>query len=111
MPAGLEAKRLGTGHPSIVPYQAFATRNGHMALMAGNDGQFRSLCRMLRRPDLETDPRFASNPLRVTNRKARIALAAAQRPPAHSPALTVGDGEQVLTKELEAVFRQRTTEV
>ena len=38
--------RRGTAHPNIVPYQAFATADGHVMLAVGNDAQFGAfLCR------------------------------------------------------------------
>jgi crotonobetainyl-CoA:carnitine CoA-transferase CaiB-like acyl-CoA transferase len=60
--------RLGNAHPSIVPYQRFATRDGHVVVAVGNDAQFARLCRILGRPDLADDARFAGNAGRVENR-------------------------------------------
>jgi crotonobetainyl-CoA:carnitine CoA-transferase CaiB-like acyl-CoA transferase len=60
--------RLGNTHPSIVPYQAFATRDGHVILAVGNDLQFARFCDVAGRPDLAADPRFATNACRVVNR-------------------------------------------
>nr|CAG4640848.1 EOG090X05UC [Eulimnadia texana] len=40
--AGKEAKRWGTAHESIVPYQSFATLDGYITVGAGNDKQFGS---------------------------------------------------------------------
>lgn len=65
---GEESLRYGNGHPNIVPYQAFQTSDGYMAVGCGNDRLYQALCRLLDREDLATDPRFASNPLRVANR-------------------------------------------
>jgi CoA:oxalate CoA-transferase len=56
---------LGARHPTIAPFAAYATRDGHVVIAAGNDGLFRKLADALKRPDLLTDERFASNPLRV----------------------------------------------
>ena len=56
---------LGTRHPSIAPFQAFATRDGHVVVAAGNDALFAKLCAALERPGLASDPRFASNELRT----------------------------------------------
>jgi len=61
--------RLGNSHPSIVPYRAFATRDGHIVLAVGNDGQFARFCAVAGRPDLARDPRFATNTARVRNRE------------------------------------------
>ncbi len=66
--SGEEAKRYGNAHPNIVPYQAFQTRNGYVVVAAGNDRLYQSLCRLLGREELATDPRFVTNPQRVRNR-------------------------------------------
>src|SRR5207302_4050407 len=60
--------RLGNSHPSIVPYRAFATRDGHLVLAVGNDGQFARLCETAGQPGLAKDQRFATNAARVENR-------------------------------------------
>src|SRR5690606_28349625 len=52
--------RLGSAHPSIVPYQPFACADGHVMLAIGNDTQFANLCLAAGCPDLATDPRFAT---------------------------------------------------
>ena len=41
--AGLEARRLGTAHASIVPYQSFKTKDGYMTIGCGNDLQFQQV--------------------------------------------------------------------
>ncbi|XP_025096338.1 succinate--hydroxymethylglutarate CoA-transferase-like isoform X2 [Pomacea canaliculata] len=66
--AGKEATRQGTEHPSIVPYQAFRTLDGFILLGAGNDGQFKVLCKCLDLAVLATDERYLTNNLRVINR-------------------------------------------
>ena len=70
--AGAPARRYGNAHPNIVPYQSFATSDGHIALAVGTDAQFRKLCGLLQRDDLKRDARFISNPLRVQHRDALI---------------------------------------
>ena len=62
------AERLGNAHPSIVPYRAFATRDGHIVLAVGNDGQFARLCEVAGIPELASDAKFATNAARVRNR-------------------------------------------
>jgi CoA:oxalate CoA-transferase len=59
--------RLGSRHPSIAPFAAFATKDGHIAIAAGNDDLFARVARVLGRDDLIADPRFTSNPKRVNN--------------------------------------------
>ena len=52
---------LGARHPTITPFDSFATADGHVVIAAGNDGLFRRLCEAIGRPDLSEDGRFASN--------------------------------------------------
>ena len=52
---------LGARHPTITPFDSFATADGHVVIAAGNDGLFRRLCEAIDRPDLSEDGRFASN--------------------------------------------------
>ena len=61
-------QRLGTAHPNTVPYQVFPTRDGFIIIAANNDGQFERFCEAARAPELQNDPDFASNALRVLNR-------------------------------------------
>ena len=61
---------LGTRHPSIAPFQALATRDGFIAVAAGNDALFAKLCRAVERPELAQEPDFASNELRTRHVEA-----------------------------------------
>lgn len=69
---GQEAKRLGTDHASIVPYGCVKTKDGMMALAAGNDTQFQGLLKCLNLSHLTSDPRFETNAARVANREILI---------------------------------------
>ncbi len=70
-----EAKRYGNAHPSIVPYQLFRARDREFALGGGTDRHFRMLCeRVLERPELADDERFATNTARVTHRNTLVPL-------------------------------------
>lgn len=71
--SGNPPRRYGNAHSTIVPYQNFRAADAPFALAVGNDGQFAALCRLIDRPDLAADERFATNPARVTNRAALIA--------------------------------------
>ncbi|HXV39684.1 MAG TPA: CaiB/BaiF CoA-transferase family protein [Steroidobacteraceae bacterium] len=64
--------RRGTAHPNIVPYQAFATKDGYLMLAVGNDRQFADFCRVAGRAGLAKDERFATNAARVEHRAALI---------------------------------------
>ena len=55
---------LGARHPSISPFEAFSTRDGHIIVAAGNDALFRKLCSALGSPELADNPLFLTNPLR-----------------------------------------------
>jgi CoA:oxalate CoA-transferase len=55
---------MGARHPSITPFEAFATKDGHIIIAAGNDGLFIKLADALGRTDL------AQNPLFQTTRSA-----------------------------------------
>jgi crotonobetainyl-CoA:carnitine CoA-transferase CaiB-like acyl-CoA transferase len=70
--SGQSPKRLGNSHPNIVPYQAFATEDGHIILAVGNDGQFQRFCEVAGVPLLGSDERFATNRSRVQNRKLLV---------------------------------------
>jgi crotonobetainyl-CoA:carnitine CoA-transferase CaiB-like acyl-CoA transferase len=61
--------RHGSAFPLIAPYQVFHTRDGDLMIAAGNDGLFARLCGALGLPELASDPRFSTNPDRVTRRQ------------------------------------------
>jgi crotonobetainyl-CoA:carnitine CoA-transferase CaiB-like acyl-CoA transferase len=72
--SGKEPVRYGNGHPTVVPYQVFPTRDRPIVIAVGNDRQFRMFCEtVLARPDLAADPRFIANGSRVLHRDALIA--------------------------------------
>ncbi|MEQ1490477.1 MAG: CaiB/BaiF CoA-transferase family protein [Terricaulis sp.] len=81
--SGETPKRLGNQHASIAPYQVLATKDGHIILAVGNDGQFRDFCRASN-TTLADDPRFTTNEARVVHRQA-------------------------LTEALDPIMRTRTT--
>lgn len=66
---GRPPERLGNAHPNLMPYQVFACSDGWVIISVGNDRQFRSLCRVLQRNDLETDAAFATNDRRIGKRE------------------------------------------
>ncbi len=68
---GVDAKRYGNAHPTVVPYQLFETKDGQVALAVGNDKQFKSMCiNVLNDEKLGNDDRFATNHNRSVNRLA-----------------------------------------
>lgn len=70
-------QRLGNSHPNIVPYQAFATADGHMIVAVGNDEQFKRFCHTLSLDELSQDARFATNGARVQHRELLVPQLAA----------------------------------
>ncbi|KAH9471321.1 hypothetical protein Pst134EA_005221 [Puccinia striiformis f. sp. tritici] len=72
--AGEDAKRWGTSHPSIVPYQAFEARDGYMIIGTTNNRQFEKLCHVLELDELKSDQRFITNSKRVENRVELIEI-------------------------------------
>ena len=69
---GKVPRRQGNSHPSLVPYQDFPTLDGAMLLAIGNDGQFARFCEAIGQPQWATDPRYATNTLRVKHRSSLV---------------------------------------
>lgn len=73
--AGVVPGILGNAHPSIAPYEVFATADRPLVIAVGNDGQFGTLVAVLGAPEMAADPDYATNPARVVHReglKARL---------------------------------------
>jgi CoA:oxalate CoA-transferase len=76
---------IGSRHPSITPFEAYATADGYIVIAAGNDTLFARLCATISRPELASDTRFATNALRTEHHadlKREIESALASRPSA-----------------------------
>jgi formyl-CoA transferase/CoA:oxalate CoA-transferase len=71
---GVVPRPLGSGHASVVPYQALATADGHLVVAVFAEKFWRGFCRALERPDWEGDPRFATNRDRVAQREMLMPL-------------------------------------
>lgn len=67
-------QRQGNGHPNIVPYQTFATNDGHLMLAVGNDQQFEKLCKVIDLEYLFKDKKYQTNKNRVVNKHSLINL-------------------------------------
>lgn len=68
--AGVVPGIMGNAHPSIAPYEVYATADRPIVVAVGNDGQFAALVGELGDPGLARDPDYASNPARVAHREA-----------------------------------------
>jgi formyl-CoA transferase/CoA:oxalate CoA-transferase len=66
--------RYGSAHPTIVPYQAFDTADGHIMIAVGNEGLWRRFAPAIGLGHLTEDLRFATNPDRVRNRDQLLPL-------------------------------------
>ena len=66
--------RMGSGHASVVPYQALATRDGHLIVAVFAEKFWGGFCRAAEHPEWEADARFVNNRARVANRAALMAL-------------------------------------
>lgn len=108
---GEAPQRMGTAHPNLVPYQAFAASDGDFMLAVGNDRQFQAVCCAIEQTELGSDERFCSMPARIKNRDALIPLLQARfRQKTSSewldlllesgvPAGPINDIEEVLTND------------
>ncbi|MEM1139010.1 MAG: CaiB/BaiF CoA-transferase family protein [Pseudomonadota bacterium] len=67
---GAVPQPLGARHPSIAPFEAYGTQDGHVVIAAGNDALFLTLCATLGLTDLDKDPRFDTNERRCANVEA-----------------------------------------
>jgi crotonobetainyl-CoA:carnitine CoA-transferase CaiB-like acyl-CoA transferase len=82
---GRVPRPLGSGHASVVPYGALATRDGHLIVAIFAEKFWGGFCRAVEHSEWEQDPRFAVNRDRVANRTA-------------------------LMERVESVFRERSTD-
>src|SRR3954468_9531209 len=72
--SGENPKRFGTSAPAVVPSQMFECADGFLALVVGNDPQFRRLADVVGHPEWAEDERFTTNRLRVRNRTTLVPL-------------------------------------
>jgi CoA:oxalate CoA-transferase len=67
---GITPPRIGNAHYSIAPFDTFACADRRIVICAANDGLFGKLCAAVGRPDLATDPAYATNDARLRARAA-----------------------------------------
>ena len=63
---------LGSGHPNIVPYQAFKANDTYVNIAAGNDQLWQKFCSAVGLEDIVENPKFATNAKRVENRNELV---------------------------------------
>ncbi|UGS35978.1 CaiB/BaiF CoA transferase family protein [Capillimicrobium parvum] len=67
-----EVPRLGSAHPQIVPYQAFETSDGYVAIGIINKKFWVRFCELLGCPEWANDERFRRNRDRIANREILV---------------------------------------
>ena len=72
--SGKPPPRCGNAHSTIVPYQAFATKDGHIVVAVGNNEQFARFCKILGREEWARDKRFMTNAARVLHRNILVPM-------------------------------------
>jgi crotonobetainyl-CoA:carnitine CoA-transferase CaiB-like acyl-CoA transferase len=72
--SGQDPKRLGAGHPNIVPYQPFKASDQPIIIAVGNDRQFAKLASILGHEEWASDPAFATNAARVAARETLVPM-------------------------------------
>jgi crotonobetainyl-CoA:carnitine CoA-transferase CaiB-like acyl-CoA transferase len=73
---GINAGPTGSAHLLTAPYQAFATADGWINVGGANHANWERITRVIGRPELTTDPRFATNGARMRHREELVALIA-----------------------------------
>jgi crotonobetainyl-CoA:carnitine CoA-transferase CaiB-like acyl-CoA transferase len=74
---GAAMTRVGNQHPFTAPYDAFATRDGHVVIATASNKLFRKLCQAIGRPELAGDERYRSHRGRAREREAINAIVGA----------------------------------
>jgi crotonobetainyl-CoA:carnitine CoA-transferase CaiB-like acyl-CoA transferase len=81
---GRSAERMGSGHQTIVPYQAFQTEDKYILLAVGNDGLWKKMCQGFGWQDLLEVPHFTTNQQRVANREEVVTIMSERLATMHS---------------------------
>ena len=95
MGTGVEPKRMGSGHPSLVPYQSFSSSDGQFIIGCANQGLWERMCRAIGQDAMLDDPRYTTNTDRVEHRAecvGELSALFAQKTTAHWVDLIVEAG-------------------
>ena len=95
MGTGVEPKRMGSGHPSLVPYQSFSASDGQFIIGCANQGLWERMCRAIGQDAMLDDPRYTTNTDRVEHRAecvGQLSALFAQKTTAHWVDLIVEAG-------------------
>ncbi|WP_027416328.1 CaiB/BaiF CoA transferase family protein [Aneurinibacillus terranovensis] len=66
--------RFGSAHPTLVPYQAFETKDGYVIIAVPNDWLWKKMCDALELNDLKDHPKYSVNVNRVANREELVGI-------------------------------------
>ncbi|HUJ75539.1 MAG TPA: CoA transferase [bacterium] len=64
---GVQPRKLGSGHASATPYQAFRTADGHILIAAANQNLWEKLAQALQLDWMLKEPKFKDNPSRMAH--------------------------------------------
>jgi len=73
---GRSPEPIGTANRMSAPYQAVKAQDGYLVIGAANQKLWLTFLEVLGRPELNDDPRFCSNSIRVTHRDTLIEVLA-----------------------------------
>ena len=74
---GKVGERHASGHPNLVPYQAFDAADGPILVCCGNDRLFARFAAELGHPEWVADPLYATNRARLVNQATLLPMIAA----------------------------------
>ncbi|HSB73499.1 MAG TPA: CoA transferase [Candidatus Methylomirabilis sp.] len=73
--SGVNPEPVGSAHPNTVPYQAFQTRDGYLAVaILGAERFWPRFCEAIGLPEMGRDPRFATNVRRVEQKGVLVPI-------------------------------------
>lgn len=71
---GTKFGKFGSGHPDLVPYQAFPASDGYFIVACLTNAFFKRLATVVGREDFLNDPKFATNPSRCAHRHEVVSV-------------------------------------
>jgi crotonobetainyl-CoA:carnitine CoA-transferase CaiB-like acyl-CoA transferase len=66
--SGIVPKPMGTSFPTVVPYRVYQASDREVAIAVGSERLWAIFCSTIDRADLEMDPEYQTNALRIVNR-------------------------------------------
>ncbi len=72
--SGKNPRKLGSAHPRNAPYQVFRCKDGYFGMAAGNNSLWKSVCGVVKRPELFEDARFTSTTLRAQHQEELLEI-------------------------------------